>query len=134
MKVKCIPKCKKFITLNINFFESASFNDLLSLNNNKNYYEEQFDLLDHKNHFLSIGSLHDFHQTNNLSTDPCRRSLNAKRNQRQFDEFMEQSTEVVTDHIWNNINKKIYSLVNKNRFTNTDRCRFWIYEQTSGRR
>ena len=61
MKIKDIPTFERLNNLNINVFEiSANDKSLSLIYGNKNYYDEQIDLLVYENHYFLITNLHNF--------------------------------------------------------------------------
>ena len=89
MKIKDIPTFEILNNLNINVFElSANDKSLSPKNVNKNYYEEQIDLLLYENHYWLKTNLHNFCRSNEHYTHLCRRCLNAYGDQTKLDEHM----------------------------------------------
>ena len=77
MKIKDIPTFERLNNLNITVFELSANDETLSPNYvNKNYYDEQIDLLLYENHYCLITNLHNFCRNNELYTHLCRRCLN----------------------------------------------------------
>ena len=65
MKIKDIPTFERLNNLNINVFElSANDKSLSPKYVNKNYYDEQIDLLLYENHYCLITNLHNFCRSN----------------------------------------------------------------------
>ena len=61
MKIKDIPTFERLINLNINVFELSANDKTLSPKYfNKNYYNEQIDLLLYENHYCLKSNLHNF--------------------------------------------------------------------------
>ena len=89
MKIKDIPTFERLNNLNINVFElSANDKSLSPKYVNKNFYEEQIDLLLHENHYCLITNLHNFFRNNEHDTHLCRRCLNTYGDQTKLEEHM----------------------------------------------
>ena len=89
MKIKDIPTFEILKNLYINVFElSASDKSLSPKYVNKNYYEEQIDLLLYENHYCLITNLHNFCRNNEHYTLLCRRCLNTYGDQTKLEEHM----------------------------------------------
>ena len=89
MKIKDIPTFERLNNLNINFFElSANDKSLSPKYVNKNYYDEQIDLLLYENHYCLITNLHNFCKNNEHYNHLCRRCLNTYDNQSKLEEHM----------------------------------------------
>ena len=89
MKIKDIPTFERLNNLNINVFElSANDKTLSPKNGNKNYYDEQIDLLLYENHYCLITNLHNFCRNNENYIHLCRRCLNTYGNQTKLEEHM----------------------------------------------
>ena len=89
MKIKDIPTFERLNNLNINVFElSASDKSLSPKYVNKNYYDEQIDLLFYENHYCLITNLHNFCKNNEHYNLLCRRCLNTYGDQSKLEEHM----------------------------------------------
>ena len=89
MKIKDIPTFETLNNLNINVFElSANDKSLSPKYVNKNYYDEQIDLLLYENHYCLITNLHNFCRNNEHYTHLCRRCLNTYGDQTKLEEYM----------------------------------------------
>ena len=89
MKIKDIPTFERLYNLNINVFELSSNDKTLSPKYvNKNYYDEQIDLLLYENHYCLITNLHNFCGNNEQYKHLCRRCLNTYGDQTKFEEHM----------------------------------------------
>ena len=86
---KDIPTFERINTLNINVFElSANDKSLSPKYVNKNYYDEQIDLLLYENHYCLITNIHNFCRNNEHYKHLCRRSLNTYGEQTKLEEYM----------------------------------------------
>ena len=89
MKIKDIPTFEILNNLNINVFEITANDKTLSPKYvNKNYYDEQIDLLLYENHYCLITNLHNFCRNNVNYTHLCRRCLNTYGDQLKLEEHM----------------------------------------------
>ena len=89
MKIKDIPSFERLNNLNINVFELSANDKTLSPKYvNKNYYDEQIDLLLYENHYCLITNLHNFCRNNVNYTHLCRRCLNTYSDQSKLEEHM----------------------------------------------
>ena len=89
MKIKDIPTFERLNNLNINVFElSANGKTLSPKFVNKNYYDEQIDLLLYENHYCLIINLHNFCRNNEHNKHLCRRCLNTYGDQTKLEENM----------------------------------------------
>ena len=89
MKIKDIPTFERLNNLNENVFElSANDKSLSPKYVNKNYYDEQIDLLLYENHYCLITNLHNFCKNNEHYNHLCRRCLNTYDNQSKLEEHM----------------------------------------------
>ena len=89
MKIKDIPTFERLNNLNINVFELSANDKSPSPNYvNKNYYDEQIDLLLYENHYCLITNLHNFCMNNEHCTHLCRRCLNTYGDQSKLEEHM----------------------------------------------
>ena len=89
MTKKDIPTFEKLINLNINVFELSANDKTLSPKYvNKNYYDEQIDLLLYENHYCLITNLHNFCRNNEHFKRLCRRCLNTYGDQTKLEEHM----------------------------------------------
>ena len=89
MKIKDIPTFERLNTLNINVFELSANDKTLSHKYvNKNYYDEQIDLLLYENHYCLITNLHNFCKNNEHYNHLCRRCLNTYGDQSKLEEHM----------------------------------------------
>ena len=85
MKIKDIPTFEQVKNLK-NIFELSSNDKTLSPNYiNKNYFDEQIDLLLYANHFRLIAILLSFCKSNNNSTHVCKRCLHTCRVKNQLE-------------------------------------------------
>ena len=88
MKIKDIPTFERLNNLNINVFElSANDNTLSPKYFNKNYYDEQIDLILYENHYCLITNLHNFCRNNEHYTYLCR-CLNTHGDQTKLEEHL----------------------------------------------
>ena len=89
MKIKEIPTFERLNNLNINNFELC-FNDkaLSPKYVNKNYYDEQIDLLLYENHYCLITNLHNFCRNKEHYKQLRRRCLNTYGDQTNLEEHM----------------------------------------------
>ena len=100
MKIKDIPIFERLNNLNINVFElSASDKSLSPKYINKNYYEEQMDLLLYENHYCLITNLHNYCRNNLNYTHLCRRCLNTYGDQTKLEKHMLRCIEQKVCHI-----------------------------------
>ena len=89
MKIKDIPTFEGLNNLNINVFElSANDKSLSPKYVNKNYFDEQIDLLLYENHYCLITNLQNFCRNNVNYTHLCRRCLNTYGDQSKLEEHM----------------------------------------------
>ena len=89
MKIKDIPTFERLNNLNINVFAlSANDKSLSPKYVNKNYYDEQIDLLLYENHCCLITNLHNFCRNNEHYKHLCRRCLNTYGDQTKLEEHM----------------------------------------------
>ena len=89
MKIKDIPTFETLNNLNINVFElSANDKSLSPKYVNKNYYEEQIDLLLYENQYCLITNSHNFCRNNEHYTHLFRRCLNTYGDQTKLEEHM----------------------------------------------
>ena len=89
LKIKDIPTIEILNNLNINVFElSANDKSLSPEYVNKNYYDEQIDLLLYENHYCLVTNLHNFCRNIEHYTYLCRRCLNTYGDQTKFEEHM----------------------------------------------
>ena len=89
IKIKDIPPFERLNNLNINVFELSANDKTLSPKYvNKNYYDEQIDLLLYENHYCLITNLHNFCRNNEHYTHLCRRCLNTYGDQTKLEEHM----------------------------------------------
>ena len=89
MKIKDIPTFERLNNLNKNVFELSANDKTLSPKYvNKNYYDEQIDLLLYENHYCLITNLHNFCKNNEHYKHLCRRCLNTYGVQTKLDEHM----------------------------------------------
>ena len=89
MKIKDIPTFERLNNLNINVFEiSANDKSLSPKYVNKNYYDEQIDLLLYENHYCLITNLHNFCKNNEHYDHLCRRCQNTYGDQSKLEEHM----------------------------------------------
>ena len=85
MKIKDIPTFEGLNNLKINVIELSGNDKTLSPNYvNKNYYNEQIDLLLYENHYCSITNLNNFCWNNEHYTHLCRRCLNTYGDQKNL--------------------------------------------------
>ena len=89
MKIKDIPTFERLNNLNINVFEISANDKTLSPKYvNKNYYDEQIDLLLHDNYYCLINNLHNFCRNKEHYTHLCRRCLNKYGDLTKLEEHM----------------------------------------------
>ena len=89
MRIKDIPSFERLNNLNINVFELSANDKTFSPKYiNKNYYDEQIDLLLYENHYCLITNLHNFCRNNEHYTHLCRRCLNTYGDQTKLEEHM----------------------------------------------
>ena len=89
MKIKNIPTFERLNNLNINVFQLSANDKTLSPKYvNKNYYDEQIDLLLYETHYCLITNLHNFCRNNEHYKHLCRRCLNTYGDQRKLEEHM----------------------------------------------
>ena len=89
MKKKDIPTFERIINLNIKVFNLSANDKTLSPKYvNKNYYDEQIDLLLYENHYCLITILHNFCRNNENYKHLCRRCLNTCGDQTKLEELM----------------------------------------------
>ena len=89
MEIKDIPTFERFNNLKINVFELSANDKTLSPKYvNKNYYDEQIDLLLFENHYCLITNLHNFSRNNEHYKHLCRRCLNTYGEQTKLEEHM----------------------------------------------
>ena len=89
MKIKDTPTFERLNSLNINVFESSANDKTFSPKYvNKNYNDEQIDLLLYENHYCLITKLHNFCRNNEHYTHLCRRCLNTYGDQSKLEEHM----------------------------------------------
>ena len=89
MKIKDIPTFERLNNLNINVFELSANDKTLSPKYvNKNYYDEQIDLLLYENHYCLITNLYKFCRNNEHYKHLCRRCLNTYGAQTKLEEHM----------------------------------------------
>ena len=89
MKIKDISTFERLNNLNINVFELSANDKTLSPKYvNKNYYDEQVDLLLYENHYCLITTLYNFCRNNEHYTHLCRRCLNTYGDQTKLEEHM----------------------------------------------
>ena len=82
MKIKDIPTFERLNNLNKIIFELSTNDKTFSPNYvNKNYYDEQIDLLLYENHYCLIKNLHNFCRNNEQNKHFCRRCLNKYEDQ-----------------------------------------------------
>ena len=94
MKIKDIPTFERLNNLNINVFELSANDKTLSPKYiNKNYSDEQIDLLLYENHFCLITNLHNFCRNNEHYTHLCRRCLNTYGDLTKLEEHMSKCIE-----------------------------------------
>ena len=89
MKIKDIPTFERLNSLNVNVFELSANDKALSPKVvNKNYYDEQIDLLLYENHYCLVTNLHNFCRNNEHYKHLCRRCLNTYGDQTKLEEHM----------------------------------------------
>ena len=89
MKIKDIPTFERLNNLNIKVFElSANDKSLSPKYVNKNFYDEQIDLLLYENHYCLITNLDNFCRNNEHFNHLCRRCLNTYGDQTKLEEHM----------------------------------------------
>ena len=89
MKIKDIPTFERLNNLNINVFELSANDKTLSPKYvNKNYFDEQIDLLLYENHYCLITSLYNFCRNNEHYKHLCRRCQNTYGDQTKLEEHM----------------------------------------------
>ena len=89
MKIKDIPTFERLNNLNQNVFEITANDKSLSPKYvNKNYYDEQIDLLLYENNYCLITNLYNFCRNNEHYTHLCRRCLNTYGDQTKLEEHM----------------------------------------------
>ena len=89
MKIKDIPTFERLNSLNINVFELSANDKTFSPKYiNKNYYDEQIDLLLYENHYCLITNLHNFCKNNEHYSYLCRRCLNTYGDESKLEEHM----------------------------------------------
>ena len=89
MKIKDIPTFESLNNLNRNVFELPANDKTLSPKIvNKNYYDEQIDLLLYENHYCLITNLYNFCRNNEHYKHLCRRCLHTYGDQRKLEEHM----------------------------------------------
>ena len=89
MKIKDIPTFERLNNLNINVFELSANDKTLSPKCvNKNYYDEQIDLLLYENYYCLITNLHNFCRNNEHYTHLYRRCLITYGEQTKLEEHM----------------------------------------------
>ena len=94
MKIKDIPSFERLNNLNINVFELSANDETLSPKCvNKNYYEEQIDLLLYENHYCLITNLHNFCRNNEHYKHLCRRCLYTNGDQTKLEDHMPRCIE-----------------------------------------
>ena len=94
MKIKDIPTFERLNNLNINVFElSANGKTLSPKYVNKNYYEEQIDLLLYGNHYCLITNLHNFCRNFEYYKHLCRGCLNTYGDQTKLEEHTSRCIE-----------------------------------------
>ena len=88
-KIIDIPTFERLNNLNINVLEiSANDKSLSPKNVNKNFYDEQIDLLLYENHYCLTTNSHNFCRNNEHYTHLCRRCLNTNGDQTKVGEHM----------------------------------------------
>ena len=109
MKIKDIPTFERLNNLNINVFELSANDKTFSPKYvNKNYYDDQIDLLLYENHYCLITNLHNFCRNNEHYTHLCRRCLNLYGDQTKLEEHMLRCIEQKVCNIsYMNPNQKI---------------------------
>ena len=94
MKIKDIPTFERLNNLNINVFELSANDKTLSPKYvNKNYYDEQIDLLLYENQYCLKTNLHNFRRNDEHYKHSCRRCLNTCGDQTKLEEHMLRFTE-----------------------------------------
>ena len=89
MKMKDIPTFERLNKLNINVFELSANDKTLSPKYvNKNYYDEQLDILLYENHYCLITNLHNFCRNIQHYKHLCRRCLNTYGDLTKLEEHM----------------------------------------------
>ena len=89
MKIKVIPTFERLNNLKPNVFELSANDKTLSPKFvNKNYYDEQIDLLLYENHYCLITNLYNFCRNNEHYKHLCRRSLNTYGDQTKLEEHL----------------------------------------------
>ena len=89
MKIKDRPTFGRLNNLNISVFELSANDKTLSPKYvNKNYYDEQIDLLLFENHYCLITNLYNFCRNNEHYKHLCRRCLYTYGDQRKLEEHM----------------------------------------------
>ena len=91
MKIKDIPIFDRLNNLNIIVFELSDNGKTLSPkcdNINKNYFDEQIDLLLYENHYCLVNNLHNYCRNIEHYTPLCRRCLNSYGDQTKLEEHM----------------------------------------------
>ena len=89
MRIKDIPTFERLNILNISVFELSANDKTLSPKYvNKNYYDDQIDLLLYENNFCLITNLHNFCRNNEHFKILCIRCLNTYGNQTKLEEHM----------------------------------------------
>ena len=89
MKIKDIPLFDRLNNLNIIDFELSANDKTLSPKKvNKNYYDEQIDLLLYENHYCLITNIQNFSRNNEHYKHLCKRCLNTFGDQTKLEEHM----------------------------------------------
>ena len=89
MKIKDIPTFERLTNLNLNVFELSANDKILSTKYvNKNYYDEQIDLLLYENQYCLITNLHNFCRSNEHYKLLCRRCLSTYGDQTKLEKHM----------------------------------------------
>ena len=89
MKITDTPTFERLNNLKINVFELSANDKTLSPKYvNKNYYDEQIDLLLYENHYCLKTNLHNFCRNNEHCKHLCRRCLNTYEDQTKLEEHM----------------------------------------------
>ena len=89
MKIKDIPTFERLKKLNINDFElSSNVKGLSPKYVNKNYYDEEIDLLLYENHYCLISKSHNYCRHNEHYKHLCRRCLKTYGDQTKLEEHM----------------------------------------------
>ena len=89
MKIKDIPTFERLNNLNINVFELSANDKTFSPKYvNKNYYDEQIDLLLYENQYCLITNIHNFCKINEHYNHLCRRCFNTYGDQSKLEEHM----------------------------------------------